>query len=67
MGNDRQVEIKGTVGADSKSGDAVLFTDEEGEDHWIPYSQVTKLKRSPARGGDSITIPVWLAEREGLE
>ncbi len=64
--SDRQVEIKGTVGEDSKSGDAFSFHDEDGEHHWIPYSEVTKIKRSPARGGDSITIPLWLAEREGM-
>lgn len=62
-----QVEIEGTIGDDSPTGLAFKFQNEEGEDFWIPYSLVTQRKISGVKGGDSIRIPVWFADKQGIE
>lgn len=64
----REVTISGTtIGDDSKSGLAFLITTKDGEDNWIPYSVCSGRTISGHRGGDSITVAAWFAEKEELE
>lgn len=65
MGNDETIWID--VTETGKSTDkAVLFIMEDGDEKWVPRSQM-KARRKNAMGGiERLEVTHWWAEKEGL-
>lgn len=45
---------------------AVQIKTKNGDEHWIPFSQVEKIIRKPTAGDSSIYIESWIAKKKGL-
>lgn len=45
---------------------AVQIRTAKGVDYWIPFSQVHKLVRSPAKGESQIVMEGWIAKKKEL-
>lgn len=62
---DEDVEVEGIFLVET---DAAVLLEIEGEEVWLPKSQVfAGLEGDEERGDDVIvTIPAWLAEKKGL-
>ena len=50
------------------TGEASLFETNDGNEIWLPNSQIFYYDRKTAQRGDevSVEIPDWLAENKGL-
>lgn len=44
---------------------ADLIETDEGDQHWIPHSQIKKIKRHP-EGRTDMTMTAWIAKERGL-
>lgn len=63
-GNTGEVTLENvTLGKETEK--AILAT-VNGEDHWIPLSQISKIERSPNKGEDKLVVSLWIAEQKGL-
>ena len=49
-----------------KTGRAVLVKTTTSKEIWIPFSQVPELERSKKRETLSVSVPMWIAEKNGL-
>lgn len=66
--HDEEVEVMGVLRA--VTGKAYLLDCGDGEEHWLPLSQLTVISGNPAKGkGEElvVTIPGWLAHEKGLD
>ena len=68
---DQHVEVENvTLGHETEKAIRVFFPEtvnnDEGEEHWVPLSQVTKMVRGKTKGSDKITIAVWFARKIGI-
>lgn len=50
----------------NETDSAILVRTEEGEEVWLPLSQVESIHRSTHKGGDWLVVKRWLAEKKGL-
>ena len=63
--NDDPLEVNGTFHAGT--GNAVLIEDANAKKHWLPRSQITMDPENPDQYDPvTITLPEWLADKEGL-
>jgi hypothetical protein len=63
-GNTGEVTLENvTLG---KETDKAILATINGEDHWIPHSQITKIERSPNKGCDKLVVSLWIAQQKGL-
>lgn len=60
-----RVELEGiTLGKETAK--AIMITTAEGEDIWIPISQVHQIVRTKEKGADRLVVSKWIAEQKGL-
>lgn len=46
--------------------DNAILVQHEGDEHWIPLSQVSKITRTTNKGQDTVTMTAWIAGKKGL-
>ena len=64
---DRTVTLSGlTIRQDSHSGLAYLVETDDGDCFWVPYSVTTERHITNNKGGDSIEVHRWWADKQGL-
>lgn len=49
-----------------ETDDAVLIATDEGERHWLPFSQVREIKRRANAATASVVMTAWIAKQKGL-
>lgn len=50
-----------------KETDAAILIDVEGEDYWIPFSQIESVRRmKDGMAKDSVIMTAWIAKTKGL-
>jgi chemotaxis signal transduction protein len=54
---------KGTI--KNETAKAVLF-EIDGDEYWIPLSQIFKVVRTKSKGEDEIVMSEWIAKEKGL-
>jgi hypothetical protein len=65
MRNNDPVEINGVFMGGT--GNAILLEDADGKEHWLPRSQIEFDPDDPDKFDPiTVTMPEWLAEKEGL-
>lgn len=63
--NDDAVDIR-NISILLETDAALHIETEEGDQHWIPLSQVESIHRSKNVNGDWIVIKEWIAKKKGL-
>lgn len=53
-----------TLGRETEK--AVLVTMKDGQDMWMPLSQVRRMTKTKREGEDSMVISAWIAKEKGL-
>ena len=51
----------------TRETDAAVLVSKNGEQYWIPFSQIEKMTRdSKSQCNDSVTMTAWIAKQKGL-
>jgi hypothetical protein len=65
MGDADHVRVRNlTIKHETES--ALLVEAEDGGEHWLPFSQTSRITRAKVKGGDEVWIPRWLAQKREL-